>query len=317
MSLYLIEILHQTTTMYDFYMKDMELYLIEILHQTTTPFEGFCPLSELYLIEILHQTTTLRPVRRLRLLLYLIEILHQTTTFCEGSWIAEGLYLIEILHQTTTVRYDCTLCFSCILSKFYIKPQHSQEHRNESSRCILSKFYIKPQQLASRLWGIGVVSYRNSTSNHNFGPKIPAWISVVSYRNSTSNHNLSFDQLVRPIRCILSKFYIKPQRCILYNILGCGCILSKFYIKPQLLGSLRQPRRRCILSKFYIKPQRYILHHISDRSCILSKFYIKPQRRASYWLIKCYLRAVCHYKNTIGCSDEASLMHFPYFKERK
>ena len=58
MELYLIEILHQTTTMYDFYMKDMELYLIEILHQTTTPFEGFCPLSELYLIEILHQTTT-------------------------------------------------------------------------------------------------------------------------------------------------------------------------------------------------------------------------------------------------------------------
>ena len=72
--------------MYDFYMKDMELYLIEILHQTTTPFEGFCPLSELYLIEILHQTTTI------------------------------VLLAIVIL--------------SCILSKFYIKPQQLRMGQN-------------------------------------------------------------------------------------------------------------------------------------------------------------------------------------------
>ena len=77
------------------------LYLIEILHQTTTPFEGFCPLSELYLIEILHQTTT-------------------------------GLLL-----------YKCS--YSCILSKFYIKPQRGEASLNRRT----------------------VVSYRNSTSNHN------------------------------------------------------------------------------------------------------------------------------------------------------
>ena len=56
------------------------LYLIEILHQTTTPFEGFCPLSELYLIEILHQTTTAGIAQPATFELYLIEILHQTTT---------------------------------------------------------------------------------------------------------------------------------------------------------------------------------------------------------------------------------------------
>ena len=56
------------------------LYLIEILHQTTTLSAALIPLTLLYLIEILHQTTTLSHGRRLLLELYLIEILHQTTT---------------------------------------------------------------------------------------------------------------------------------------------------------------------------------------------------------------------------------------------
>ena len=36
----------------------MKLYLIEILHQTTTPVVLLLVLALLYLIEILHQTTT-------------------------------------------------------------------------------------------------------------------------------------------------------------------------------------------------------------------------------------------------------------------
>jgi len=59
------------------------------------------------------------------------------------------LYLIEILHQTTT-HCKCiqfTLC------------------------CILSKFYIKPQLRFLIVIFISVVSYRNSTSNHNCSPR--------------------------------------------------------------------------------------------------------------------------------------------------
>ena len=121
------------------------------------------------------------------------------------------LYLIEILHQTTTERKTSIASGSCILSKFYIKPQLYPMDECPAIRCILSKFYIKPQQRrvfrqydcvvsyrnstsnhnhpetgsAPRL----VVSYRNSTSNHNFSPGDPTAIAVVSYRNSTSNHN--------------------------------------------------------------------------------------------------------------------------------
>ena len=56
------------------------LYLIEILHQTTTIIAVLTAAVVLYLIEILHQTTTIPTEANLPILLYLIEILHQTTT---------------------------------------------------------------------------------------------------------------------------------------------------------------------------------------------------------------------------------------------
>ena len=99
------------------------LYLIEILHQTTTPKRSEATEAELYLIEILHQTTTIS----------------RTIPFCLS------LYLIEILHQTTT------------RARLVLFPLG----------CILSKFYIKPQPDGPAAFVLSVVSYRNSTSNHN------------------------------------------------------------------------------------------------------------------------------------------------------
>ena len=78
-------------------------------------------------------------------------------------------------------------------------------------------------------------------------------------------------------RCILSKFYIKPQRCLLRIFMIRRCILSKFYIKPQRKGTHKRARYGCILSKFYIKPQHFDFQKRVNYSCILSKFYIKPQ----------------------------------------
>ena len=145
----------------------LKLYLIEILHQTTTSsYSHWCDFR-LYLIEILHQTTTNKKEDVITSPLYLIEILHQTTT-SYANWQKQfELYLIEILHQTTT--WDIV--------------------RNYYGCCILSKFYIKPQPIPSRLGLWKVVSYRNSTSNHNNGTTYNIDLTVVSYRNSTSNHN--------------------------------------------------------------------------------------------------------------------------------
>ena len=100
--LYLIEILHQTTTPLLLRQRRRRLYLIEILHQTTTLAAAQNADAQLYLIEILHQTTTAGPPCAWTLLLYLIEILHQTTTIILATIRTPWLYLIEILHQTTT-----------------------------------------------------------------------------------------------------------------------------------------------------------------------------------------------------------------------
>ena len=89
---------------------------------------------------------------------------HNVTT---DKIVGAALYLIEILHQTTTVEQ----------SPFW------------STCCILSKFYIKPQQTFAQNAPTKVVSYRNSTSNHNRRCCVRRERDVVSYRNSTSNHN--------------------------------------------------------------------------------------------------------------------------------
>ena len=236
-ALYLIEILHQTTTIGNKRLKRSGLYLIEILHQTTTmdrpematpccilskfyikpqpsarvreslkgcilskfyikPQQRIrhkighscCILSKFYIKPQLsrqkasyycvvsyrnstsnHNSSTYNHSRRS---LYLIEILHQTTTRRRAWPHRIRLYLIEILHQTTTDDAVEFPILGCILSKFYIKPQPRQHQIAKDDGCILSKFYIKPQLPARPLGMLSVVSYRNSTSNHNVGPHI-------------------------------------------------------------------------------------------------------------------------------------------------
>ena len=169
----------------------------------------------------------------------------------------------------------------CILSKFYIKPQrwtnsHSRSsvvsYRNSTSNHNYpGEYRFQPAVVSYRNSTsnhnsglnasllVVVVSYRNSTSNHNPRPSVLVPQSVVSYRNSTSNHNpaeivpaareLYLIEILHqttthdrrfwfPNRCILSKFYIKPQLRLERELTRCSCILSKFYIKPQLIGIL-------------------------------------------------------------------------------
>ena len=142
--------------------------------------------------------------------LYLIEILHQTTTCGKCEDCLRRLYLIEILHQTTTSPWTWARLLCCILSKFYIKPQLIIFSRILSLSCILSKFYIKPQLILMLFPPRAVVSYRNSTSNHNSVPI--AW-SVLKLYLIEILHQTTTPWRARRILtgCILSKFYIKPQ----------------------------------------------------------------------------------------------------------
>ena len=127
---------------------------------------------------------------RRSLVLYLIEILHQTTTFGCPRRPSNGCILSKfyIKPQHALAEFVDEKC--CILSKFYIKPQQQTILRWTTKCCILSKFYIKPQLMDNKECRRNVVSYRNSTSNHNCPVRFPGGRPVVSYRNSTSNHNV-------------------------------------------------------------------------------------------------------------------------------
>ena len=151
-------------------------------------------------------------------MLYLIEIPHQTTTVTTSSHKYNCCILskFHIKPQQPLRRAKIIKC--CILSKFHIKPQHFSSANGIAYSCILSKFHIKPQLWRTRSFhrrscilskfhikpqhvigddGEGnVVSYRNSTSNHNPGRTSIDPDPVVSYRNSTSNHNILILQVV-------------------------------------------------------------------------------------------------------------------------
>ena len=101
-----------------------------------------------------------------------------------------------------------------------------------------------------------VVSYRNSTSNHNGGSRYSDWLEVVSYRNSTSNHNLV------PRRTFVLSLYlieILHQTTTNFDLDAVASSLYLIEILHQTTTCTAALRilPRCILSKFYIKPQRW------------------------------------------------------------
>ena len=165
--------------------------------------------------------------------------------------------------------------------------------------CILSKFYIKPQQLPPRLWGIRVVSYRNSTSNHNVGQSYLVSDAVVSYRNSTSNHNQAHSILehspVVSYRNSTSNHNTSTLRSVSIIVVSYRNSTSnhnhpEMGNEPRLVVSYRNSTsNHNLLWEFVNRWRLYlieILHQTTTRvapllsmlGCILSKFYIKPQQ---------------------------------------
>ena len=165
--------------------------------------------------------------------LYLIEILHQTTTRVTINTFFSSCILSKFYIKPQPENVLNVAKKSCILSKFYIKPQHYPMLFVDMSRCILSKFYIKPQRRRWLSCCFSVVSYRNSTSNHNAGDGYPvaSLLYLIEILHQTTTLSVVFGFL---LCCILSKFYIKPQHYDSEKCINYSCILSKFYIKPQL-----------------------------------------------------------------------------------
>ena len=143
-----------------------------------------------------------------------------------------GCILSKFYIKPQPVRISNVAGCGCILSKFYIKPQPAVANVAAANGCILSKFYIKPQLVRNYYGYSQVVSYRNSTSNHNLRKmrRLSASLYLIEILHQTTTLQLYHPELRS---CILSKFYIKPQPSAKVRESLKGCILSKFYIKPQ------------------------------------------------------------------------------------
>ena len=186
------------------------------------------------------------------------------------------MYLIEILHQTTTLPVFGRSSKCCILSKFYIKPQHRQARHARGSVVSYRNSTSNHNCRAARASIVLVVSYRNSTSNHNSCLCISEETAVVSYRNSTSNHNTNFSRakggLVVSYRNSTSN----------HNLKGKLNVEAQLYLIEILHQTTTQVRAYFQAYRLYLIE---ILHQTttgatitaSRDGCILSKFYIKPQ----------------------------------------
>ena len=122
----------------------MLLFLISILHQTTTENVTISLHAELFLISILHQTTTLWHLLSHLSMLFLISILHQTTT--GNAWVYGNaqLFLISILHQTTTSDMRFVDCHSVMWpNERYERRMTGRGSRNDAGFVFQRYFSLK------------------------------------------------------------------------------------------------------------------------------------------------------------------------------
>ena len=99
---------------------------------------------------------------------------------------------IFVLHQTTTPVGREIKQKYCLISSFYIKPQHSTRYTLNTVHCLISSFYIKPQLFSGSCCSLPIVLYLRSTSNHNSASMVSRSAGIVLYLRSTSNHNFLF-----------------------------------------------------------------------------------------------------------------------------
>ena len=121
----------------------------------------------LYHIWILHQTTTPLKcsVRTSRCIIFGFYIKPQrkaTESITAVSCIIFGFYIKPQLSGICIRTLTC-----CIIFGFYIKPQLLDMGYCNWNSCIIFGFYIKPQPASVAAFLKGVVSYLDSTSNHN------------------------------------------------------------------------------------------------------------------------------------------------------
>ena len=112
------------------------------------------------------------------------------------DWLSRGwLSYISFLHQTTTRTSRIHRVNRCLISLFYIKPQHAVLVCARIICCLISLFYIKPQLERHRHPSVIVVLYLFSTSNHNRRSifQCQNMLSYISFLHQTTTWSSCFN----------------------------------------------------------------------------------------------------------------------------
>ena len=165
-SLFLIPILHQTTTLkrllcgllscssFQFYIKPQpitasSLFIPVVPHSNSTSNHNFHLQfrGKLFVVPHSNSTSNHNVLRRFRS--FLLVVPHSNSTSNHNMvarlWKLTALFLIPILHQTTTLHQHTGTIPGCSSFQFYIKPQQLQPTWELGLRCSSFQFYIKPQ----------------------------------------------------------------------------------------------------------------------------------------------------------------------------
>ena len=143
------------------------LFLIPILHQTTTYICYKSMNGKLFLIPILHQTTTIAWVVHKQWgcssFQFYIKPQHlKSSSFSPERCSSFQFYIKPQPSATNT----CNMS-GCSSFQFYIKPQHVKEPKNGLKVVPHSNSTSNHNRLQSRAARLSVVPHSNSTSNHN------------------------------------------------------------------------------------------------------------------------------------------------------
>ena len=210
-SLFLIPILHQTTTLkrllcgllscssFQFYIKPQpitasSLFIPVVPHSNSTSNHNFHLQfrGKLFVVPHSNSTSNHNVLRRFRS--FLLVVPHSNSTSNHNMvarlWKLTALFLIPILHQTTTLDAKLTNPESCSSFQFYIKPQRHYTDVAEKVVVPHSNSTSNHNSVARHFQRKNVVPHSNSTSNHNWLGYDCKLGNVVPHSNSTSNHNL-------------------------------------------------------------------------------------------------------------------------------
>ena len=143
------------------------LFLIPILHQTTTCMAESISKISLFLIPILHQTTTCLLRFQLLLTLFLIPILHQTTTPLVITVPNRCCFSFQFYIKPQHIGLRFALAHCCFSFQFYIKPQRWPLTYCHQSVVSHSNSTSNHNNVDFSVSAMPVVSHSNSTSNHN------------------------------------------------------------------------------------------------------------------------------------------------------